>query len=222
MYYNIYYKNADGAYVTVLNEADSEDQARANFSAKSPGLEIILVWERPDFVPVLSDGAAPATPNVSELLANLRGDDDFGIGCDEFCRKPGNLVEQAADLIEGQAAEIKRLRQWVNDLQSGMYVNCVYCGHRYGPAKETPVSMASVLKAHIEQCPEHPMSKLKTENDQLQKRLCSPYGDGRTVDKEHFAIVEVGCTEIYAYSEYVPTPELRPLPAPPEVPHGQT
>jgi hypothetical protein len=44
-----------------------------------------------------------------------------------------------------------------------MYVNCIYCGHRYGPEEETPVAMADVLKEHIEQCPQHPMSKLKKE-----------------------------------------------------------
>lgn len=56
---------------------------------------------------------------------------------------------------------IENLQQWVNDLQSGMYINCVYCGHRYGPKEDTPVSMADILKEHIEKCPEHPMSKLK-------------------------------------------------------------
>ena len=64
--------------------------------------------------------------------------------------------------------EIKRLQQWVNDLQSGMYINCVYCGHRYGPERDTPVSMADILKEHIEQCPKHPMSALKQENQQLK------------------------------------------------------
>jgi DNA-directed RNA polymerase subunit RPC12/RpoP len=52
-----------------------------------------------------------------------------------------------------------RLKQWVQDLQSGMYVNCVYCGHRYGPKDKTPVSMADLLKQHIEVCPEHPLMK---------------------------------------------------------------
>lgn len=58
------------------------------------------------------------------------------------------------------------LRAWINDLQAGMYINCVYCGHRYGP--ETNVlasSMTDVLKAHIEQCPEHPMSHLRAWSD---------------------------------------------------------
>ena len=57
--------------------------------------------------------------------------------------------------------ETARLQQWVNDLQSGMFVNCVYCGHRYGPNKDTPVAMADVLKAHILECPQHPLSTLK-------------------------------------------------------------
>jgi hypothetical protein len=56
--------------------------------------------------------------------------------------------------------KILRLEAWTADLLSGMYVNCVYCGHRYGPEKETPVAMAEVLKAHIAECPEHPISGL--------------------------------------------------------------
>lgn len=66
-------------------------------------------------------------------------------------------------LLEDAAKEIKSLRKWVNNLQSGMFVNCVYCGHQYGPSETTPVSMADVLKAHVEQCPKHPMSALKAQ-----------------------------------------------------------
>jgi hypothetical protein len=80
---------------------------------------------------------------------------------------------------------IERLNRWVADLQSDMYVNCVYCGHRYGPGETTPVSMADALKEHIEQCPQHPMSALKhdvsrymaianehaTENERLRAAL---------------------------------------------------
>jgi len=72
---------------------------------------------------------------------------------------------------EDLAAENARLRRWVADLMSGMYVNCVYCGHRYGPNKSTPVTMADVLKKHIEKCPQHPLSKLKAENKRLRRRL---------------------------------------------------
>ena len=69
------------------------------------------------------------------------------------------------------AAERDRLKAWVDDLQSGMYVNCVYCGHRYGPGETTPVSMADALKEHIEQCSEHPMSRLKVVNEGLADAL---------------------------------------------------
>ena len=52
------------------------------------------------------------------------------------------------------------LRKWIADLQAGQYVNCVYCGHRYGPEKDTPVTQAEILYAHITKCPKHPMSKI--------------------------------------------------------------
>ena len=63
---------------------------------------------------------------------------------------------------------IRKLQSWVNDLQSGMYINCVYCGHRYGPNDEVPASMADVLKAHVEKCPKHPMFELKTLVEELK------------------------------------------------------
>jgi hypothetical protein len=66
-------------------------------------------------------------------------------------------ISAAAEL----RAKVHRLEQWISDLQSHMFVNCVYCGHRYGPDPGTPVAMAEALKKHIEQCPEHPMSKLR-------------------------------------------------------------
>ena len=54
--------------------------------------------------------------------------------------------------------EVEELRAWVTDLQSCLFINCVYCGHRYGPANaQTP---ADVLRRHIASCPKHPMSEL--------------------------------------------------------------
>lgn len=73
------------------------------------------------------------------------------------------------DKLEYLESEVKRLQDWVNDLQSGMYINCVYCGHQYGPNSDVPATMADVLKEHIEQCPKHPMSKLKAQ----AKSLCA-------------------------------------------------
>ena len=71
-----------------------------------------------------------------------------------------DALDKGVRIRELEAA-LRQAENWIADLQSGMYVNCVYCGHRYGPSKTTPVSMADVLKAHIENCPEHPMSKLR-------------------------------------------------------------
>lgn len=70
--------------------------------------------------------------------------------------------------------EFRRLFAWINDLQSGMYVNCVYCGHRYGPRETTPATVADALKAHVERCPAHPMSALKTENERLKAGKFTP------------------------------------------------
>jgi DNA-directed RNA polymerase subunit RPC12/RpoP len=66
------------------------------------------------------------------------------------------------DVYDKVVKENESLRQWVDDLQSGMYINCVYCGYRYGPKENTPVTMADILKEHMEKCPEHPLSKAIT------------------------------------------------------------
>lgn len=72
---------------------------------------------------------------------------------------------------------LARLRQHVADLQSGMYINCVYCGHRYGPkgshaeTVKDGLPMAEALRQHIEQCPEHPMNLLVKENQRLRKEV---------------------------------------------------
>lgn len=65
--------------------------------------------------------------------------------------------------------EVRRLQVWVDDLQSGMYVNCVYCGYRYGPKEDVPVTMADMLKRHISHCPKHPMLELRKEVEQFKK-----------------------------------------------------
>jgi hypothetical protein len=89
-------------------------------------------------------------------------------------------ARQATDLLnerqrvewaraETAEASLAAARQWVDDLQSGMFVNCVYCGHRYGPGETTPVSMADALKVHVEQCPEHPMSALRQRAERLER-----------------------------------------------------
>ena len=78
------------------------------------------------------------------------------------------------ELLIGLEAKNRQFKAWVADCQSGMYVNCVYCGHRYGPREDTPMAMADVLKAHIEQCPEHPLSKARARITELEAALPDP------------------------------------------------
>lgn len=78
-------------------------------------------------------------------------------GCDNFgCGGDKKNAMCCPECLESMRAEVKRLRQWVSDLQSGMYLNCVYCGHRYGPG----ISV-EVLHDHIQQCPQHPLTRAR-------------------------------------------------------------
>jgi hypothetical protein len=95
-------------------------------------------------------------------------------GYDQGWPTHGNAPLAIAAGVALRESEVGRLRAWVDDLQSGMYVNCVYCGHRYGPNETTPVSMADALKAHIEECPDHPMSALREEVQRLRAALALP------------------------------------------------
>ena len=99
------------------------------------------------------------------------------VGSQDFLRRHGGFTpllvlgndkQRCDDLFQ---KENERLHQWVDDLQSGMFVNCVYCGYRYGPRDSTPDSMADILRKHIEHCPKHPMSALKKENEALKRKL---------------------------------------------------
>lgn len=86
----------------------------------------------------------------------------------------GHISEPAMPGDYGWSVAYQRvveLRQWVADLQSEMYINCVYCGHRYGPAEDTPVAMAEVLRQHIEQCPQHPASKMRERAERAEALL---------------------------------------------------
>jgi polyhydroxyalkanoate synthesis regulator phasin len=88
---------------------------------------------------------------------------------------PGKLAKALREGLRAgrkeEEGEILRLERWVADLESGMYINCVYCGHRYGPREGTPVAMADVLKEHIEVCPKHPAAALKKRVAELEAEL---------------------------------------------------
>ena len=84
---------------------------------------------------------------------------------------------EAQDDIDRLLNVIEALQAWVSDLQSGLFINCVYCGHRYGPAGSVPATlvenppptttMADALRDHIERCPKHPMSALRKSVEAL-------------------------------------------------------
>lgn len=99
-----------------------------------------------------------------------------------------SLRERIDVLIKRDASNerrIDRLQQWVDDLQAGLFVNCVYCGYRYGPRSDTPVSMADILKQHIEHCPEHPLFEVREALTDLVE--LKRYIDARKGDKdEHY------------------------------------
>lgn len=42
-------------------------------------------------------------------------------------------LEAKKAALEEKLAEAN---QWISDMQAGCYINCVYCGHRYGPDDE--------------------------------------------------------------------------------------
>jgi len=70
--------------------------------------------------------------------------------------------------IEELQKEIARLEQWIDDLQSGLYINCVYCGYNFGREDSVDESMRTSLQKHMETCPKHPMSILKLRNEKLE------------------------------------------------------
>ena len=100
--------------------------------------------------------------------------------------QPGEPLVASGDLaitpedLERFEAELARYRRWVADLQSGMFISCVYCGHRYGPSDEhaatliedgaTP-SMQDALRAHIAECTEHPLARALAEKAELESRM---------------------------------------------------
>lgn len=78
-----------------------------------------------------------------------------------LCKQIDDEAAHAYKRIKQLEREGDAALRWVDDLQADMYINCVYCGHRYGPDSEVPATMADALKEHVESCPKHPMSELR-------------------------------------------------------------
>ena len=141
----------------------------------------------------LIDGLIKRADKFAKSIPGL----EHHIGYDDYIDHPdAEFIAHARQDIPALLEHIAKLNEWINDLQSGMYVNCVYCGHRYGHESDTPVSMADVLKEHVENCPQHPMAALKTEHDKWKRRaeelerlvkILDPQGlpeEAKTGDKE--------------------------------------
>jgi hypothetical protein len=62
------------------------------------------------------------------------------------------------ELIE----EIATLQRWIDDLHSGMYLNCLYCGFRHSVG-----ATRQEMQEHIFYCEKHPLSKLKARCEEL-------------------------------------------------------
>lgn len=93
----------------------------------------------------------------------------------DVCNTADDIITQLRAENEERGDEILRLNKWIDDCQSGMYINCVYCGHRYGPDDgKHLVSMREALHKHVESCPKHPMFKLKQQVERLKKILEDP------------------------------------------------
>lgn len=75
-------------------------------------------------------------PRLSELVKAITQGREAILR--EFSMRVPAELDRDADLVLSEAKntliaardEVSRLTKWVSDLQSGMYVNCVYCGHR--------------------------------------------------------------------------------------------
>jgi len=98
---------------------------------------------------------------------------------EDLRRRAEDKIDERDVEIGRKLQEIERLRGWVGDLQSGLFINCVYCGFRYGPGESTPATLpeagetlaATALREHVEQCQDHPMSRLKKEIERLREAI---------------------------------------------------
>lgn len=138
---------------------------------------------------VQRDDARSGLEAVSARCARAEEDRDAATAQLE---KSTDGLRRANAILNNIKTERDEARRWVNDLQSGMWINCVYCGHRYGPNPGTPVAMADVLKAHIEACPSHPLSEarrhaaaLEARCERLREALVNIATSGCEGDDEH-------------------------------------
>ncbi|HEX6923783.1 MAG TPA: hypothetical protein VF167_00015, partial [Longimicrobiaceae bacterium] len=114
--------------------------------------------------PAYAAQAGRRVPGMAETTCTLHHR-----GC--ACREAA--WADVARQLEEARGEIARLTQWVHDLQSGMWINCVYCGHRYGPRESTAPTMQQALYEHVRVCPKHPLAAAERKITELEEQLRS-------------------------------------------------
>lgn len=107
---------------------------------------------------------------VNQLRRIFREVHECGTWCAALCPE-ADLIKVAANLIEELIGENIRLTNWKNDLLSGMYVNCIYCGHNYGLTEFTPEIMDEELARHVEHCERHPLHEAKETISNLEATI---------------------------------------------------
>jgi hypothetical protein len=99
---------------------------------------------------------------MKDFIPNLIDERDI-LRCERDALKVKCLDEAILrqELVAALNEENARLAAWVRDLQSGMHLNCVYCGYRAEPAT------SDVLHDHILTCDKHPAAVLRAEITRL-------------------------------------------------------
>jgi hypothetical protein len=118
-------------------------------------------------------GAVRGDPDATAVLDPPRGGHPQLTAritlCQQCARRVHDQVAPRAEsILQALRGRLRAAERWIDDLHSGMWINCVYCGHCYGPRHATPATlpearepaMADALRQHIAQCPAHPMSGL--------------------------------------------------------------
>ncbi len=91
-----------------------------------------------------------------------------------------------AKVFHDKDDHIAELEQWIRDLQTNVYVNCVYCGYRYGrDGDEIP---ADALRRHVTKCNKHPMALLINEVQDAIRMIDEPRLKGSMRQKLHDAV----------------------------------
>jgi hypothetical protein len=121
-------------------------------------------WHEVDYPPGSTEGQSlrsssehPVASNESKSISDVYG------------RMLRSFLETNPGPNHGETPEqtIARQKKWINELLAGNTVNCIFCGHCYGPSATTAVSQQDVLKAHVMQCPEHPLAVLRRKIVQI-------------------------------------------------------